>query len=229
MSDPVQPPFEQSHVLETTPRLRHPVFARLYPAMSGAMERGGMADRRRALLAGLSGTVVEVGAGDGRNFAHYPDAVTSVLAVEPEPHLRRRAEEAAERASVPIQVCDGLADRLPASTGSVDAVVVSLVLCSVPDQAAALGEVHRVLTSRGELRFLEHVRADGPGLARVQRFLDATVWPHLAGGCHTGRDTIAAIQAAGFTIHDLERFLFPQARTPSSFHALGRARPAEAT
>ena len=203
--------------------VHHPIFARLYPAMSAAMERGGMAERRRALLAGLTGAAVEVGAGDGLNFRHYPPAVTEVLAVEPEPHLRRLARAAASRAPVPVEVVDGLAERLPADDRSVDAVVVSLVLCSVGEQGAALREIHRVLRPGGQLRFLEHVRADTPGMARVQRVLDATIWPRLAGGCHTGRDTAAVIERSGFRIDRLDRFRFPDARTPSSSHILGTA------
>lgn len=201
----------------------HPIFARLYPVMGKAMERGGMDQRRQALLAGLAGEVVEVGAGDGLNFPHYPPAVTHVLAVEPEPHLRRLAGEAARQAPVPVEAVDGVAERLPCADASADVVVVSLVLCSVADQAAALQEIHRVLKPGGQLRFLEHVRADTPGLARVQRVLDATLWPRMAGGCHTGRDTAAAIERAGFTIESLERYLFPEARTPVSFHILGTA------
>lgn len=203
--------------------VHHPVFARLYPVVGKAMERGGMDQRRQELLSVLSGEVVEVGAGDGLNFPHYPPAVTHVLAVEPEPHLRGLAREAASHAPVPVEVVDGLAERLPCTDGSADAVVVSLVLCSVADQTAALREIRRVLKPGGRLRFLEHVRADTPGLVRVQRVLDATLWPRVAGGCHTGRDTAAAIERAGFTIQSLDRYLFPEARTPVSFHILGTA------
>jgi ubiquinone/menaquinone biosynthesis C-methylase UbiE len=201
----------------------HPIFARLYPTMGKAMERGGMDQRRRALLNDLTGEVIEVGAGDGLNFPHYPPTVTHVLAVEPEPHLRRLAREAANQAPVPVEVVDGLAERLPSADGSADAVVVSLVLCSVGDQATALREIHRVLRPGGQLRFLEHVRANTPGLVRVQRVLDATLWPRLAGGCHTGRDTAEAIERSGFTISRLDRYMFPDARTPISFHILGTA------
>lgn len=201
----------------------HPIFARLYPAMGKAMERGGMAERRRALLANLTGKVIEVGAGNGLNFQHYPPGVTQVLAVEPEPYLRSLARDAASQVPVPVEVVDGLAEQLPAEDGSADAVVVSLVLCSVGDQGLALREMHRVLKPGGQLRFLEHVRADTPGLARVQRVLDATVWPHLAGGCHTARDTVGTIEQSGFTIDRLDRSLYPEIRTPVSFHVLGTA------
>jgi ubiquinone/menaquinone biosynthesis C-methylase UbiE len=205
------------------PAVHHPLFARLYPAMAKAMERGGMAERRRSLLAGLSGPVLEVGAGDGLNLRRYPASVTRVLAVEPEPTLRRRAEAAAVRAPVSVDVADGLAEALPVADMSIKAAVVSLVLCSVADQDAALRELHRVIEPGGQLRFLEHVRAETSGMARVQRALDATIWPHLAGGCHTGRDTVGAIRRAGFEVERLDRFRFPDARTPSSFHVLGTA------
>jgi ubiquinone/menaquinone biosynthesis C-methylase UbiE len=199
--------------------VRHPIFARLYPRMAGAMDRGGMAEHRSALLAGLTGQVIEIGAGNGANFAHYPSAVTRVLAVEPEPRLRHLATTAAEHAPVPVQVVDGLADQLPADDASADAVVATLVLCSVPDQHTALREIRRVLTPDGRLHFLEHVRAPTPGMARAQRIMDATFWPHLAGGCHTGRDTTTALD-------HLTRFRFPDLNTPTSTHITGTARSA---
>jgi ubiquinone/menaquinone biosynthesis C-methylase UbiE len=151
--------------------------------------------------------------------------VTSVLAVEPETLLRQVARENAARAPIPVEVVAGVADRLPVEDESVDAVIYSLVLCSVTDQARALREGRRVLRRGGQIRFFEHVQGESAGLWRAQKLLDATVWPTLGGGCHCARDTRAAIESAGFTIGALERFRFPDTRLtlPTSPHILGRA------
>ena len=123
--------------------VKHPLFARAYARIAAHEDAHGGAENRQELLAGLSGRVVEVGAGVGSNFEHYPEAVTEVIAVEPEPYLRDKATAAAAAASVSVRVVDGLADALPLEDESVDAGVASLVLCSVPDQAAALAELRR--------------------------------------------------------------------------------------
>lgn len=187
--------------------VHHPLFARFYGLFSPAAEKAGTADHRQEVLAGLKGRIIEVGAGNGLNFSHYPPEVTEVLAVEPEPYLRHKALEAAAAAPVPVTVVDGAADSLPAETEAFDAAVASLMLCSVPDQDAALAEMHRVVRAGGQLRFYEHIRADEPRRARLQDRVDH-VWPHLMGGCHTGRDTVAAIERAGFVISSQRRFLF---------------------
>ena len=196
-------------------RKGHPLFARFYARVSPGMDTQGMAGYRQRALAGLAGSVVEVGAGNGLNFAHYPAEVAGVLAVEPDPYLRRIAREHAGRALVAVEIRDGVAERLPAADGSFDAAVVTLVLCSVADQRAVLAEVRRVVRPDGQLRFIEHVRADTPGLRRVQRVLDATVWPPLGGRCHVSRETLATIAGAGFTVVQSEAFRFPQSRIPS--------------
>jgi ubiquinone/menaquinone biosynthesis C-methylase UbiE len=202
--------------------VRHPVFARFYSrfVVPGIDRRGGTELRRRN-LAGLTGTVIEVGAGDGANFGLYPDTVERIVALEPEPYLRERA---ARHADERVELREETAEDLPLDDGEADAVVFSLVLCSV-DQDAALAQARRVLRSGGELRFLEHVQAPEPGaMRRVQRVLDATVWPHLFGGCHTGRDTVGAIERAGFTIVELERLTFPEgSRAPEAASIIGTA------
>jgi ubiquinone/menaquinone biosynthesis C-methylase UbiE len=204
---------------------RHPVFARVYPRIGHAAEQRGAAEQRKKLLAGLQGSVIEVGSGHGLNFPYYPEDVTQVLAVEPEPYLRGLAQRAAQSARVPIEVKDGVAEALPAADGEFDAAVASLVLCSVDDPRAALAEMVRVVRPGGELRSYEHVISNRPQMARVQRFADATIYPHLAGGCHAARDTGAAIREAGFQIEREERIAFkPGAFVPSIPHILVAAR-----
>lgn len=205
--------------------LPRPWFARFYARMSPRMETEGMAELRRELLADLAGRVVEVGSGNGLNFTHYPGAVTGVVAVEPEPRLRALALDAAAVAPVPVEVTPGIATRLPLPDGSVDAAVLCLVMCSFADRPRALAELRRVLRPGGTLRFLEHTRAATPGLRLAQRVADATVWPLLAGGCHTGTDPAALITDAGFTISAIRRLNFPERgpTTPASPHVLGTA------
>ncbi|MTE22180.1 methyltransferase domain-containing protein [Streptomyces sp. TRM43335] len=207
--------------------VRHPLFARYYARFAPALdERAGVGAHRTELSAGLSGRVVEVGAGSGLNFARYPPTVRRVVAVEPEPELRRLARDAASRAPVPVDVVPGTAEELPLDDGEFDAAVVSLVLCSVRDLERALAELRRVLRPGGELRFYEHVRARGPVGFLLQRALDRTVWPRLFGGCHTGRDPVAAIGAAGFVGVSHRRLRVPERGlpTPVSAHVLGGAR-----
>jgi SAM-dependent methyltransferase len=201
----------------------HPIFARLYAASSPGVERKGGAEHRAETLAGLTGRVIEVGAGNGLNFGHYPPAVTEVVAVEPEPYLRERAHEAARAAAAAVTVVDGVADALPAEDGAFDAAVASLVLCSVPDQAVALAELRRVVRPGGELRFYEHVVAEGRRGAVQRRLDDWGVWPRLSGGCHGARDTQAAISANGWSIERVRRFDF-KAGPITLPHIIGVAR-----
>ncbi|WFB06187.1 class I SAM-dependent methyltransferase [Streptomyces sp. LX-29] len=206
--------------------VHHPLFARCY-ARVGALadRRAGVAEVRRELLAGLSGRVIEIGAGSGLNFPHYPGTVSEVVAIEPERHLRQLAVQAGVRAQVPVDVVPGTAEALPVKSEAFDAAVVSLVLCSVRDPGRALAELLRVLRPGGELRFFEHGRAEGRALALTQRALDRTVWPLLFGGCHTAREPLALIEAAGFEVTDHRRLRVPPGRVtlPSSPCVLGVA------
>ncbi|MFC8829048.1 class I SAM-dependent methyltransferase [Streptomyces sp. NPDC057137] len=206
--------------------VHHPVFARYYARASVAADaHAGIAAHRAELLTGLSGRVVEIGAGNGLNFAHYPAAVSEVVAVEPERSLRQLAVEAAMRAKVSVDVLPGTAEALPVEDQGFDAAVASLVLCTVRDVPKALAEIRRVLRPGGELRFFEHGLAAERGLARVQRVLDRTVWPRLMGGCHTARDTLAAIREAGFEFGAYRSLRVPDPgpRTPTSPCVLGVA------
>jgi ubiquinone/menaquinone biosynthesis C-methylase UbiE len=183
----------------------HPLFAR-FAAFIASREGDVERDYRRETLAGLQGRVVEIGSGSGPNFPYYPDSVTELVSVEPEEHLRTKALEAARASGRPVRVVDAVAERLPFEDGSFDAAVAVLVLCSVPDQPAALAELHRVLRPGGELRFYEHVIGSSRRLATVQRAL-APGLAKVFGGCRADRDTGAAITAAGFRIERCRRFL----------------------
>ncbi|WP_030777425.1 class I SAM-dependent methyltransferase [Streptomyces sp. NRRL S-920] len=205
--------------------VHHPVFARFYARQSVAVEPV-ISAHRKELLAGLCGRVIEVGAGNGLNFAHYPGAVCEVVAIEPERVLRQLAVSAALRADVPVDVVPGTAEALPVKSEAFDAAVASLVLCSVRDVRRALGELRRVLRPGGELRFFEHGRAPGALMAATQRVLDRTVWPPLFGGCHVARDPLAALREAGFELGAYRRVLVPAKgpRLPTSYCVLGTAR-----
>lgn len=201
--------------------VRHPLFARLYMRTATNAEDG----YRRELLDGLAGQVIEVGCGHGLNFPFYPEAVDRVLAVEPEGVLRAAATEAAPHAPVAIEVVEGVASQLPAADGAFDAAVASLVLCSVPDQQRALTELRRVIRPGGELRFYEHVVSQGTVARGLQRLADATLWPRVSGNCHLTRDTLPAIEQAGFEIQSSRRFGFsPGPPVPPIPHILGVAR-----
>jgi ubiquinone/menaquinone biosynthesis C-methylase UbiE len=205
------------------PEVRHPVFARVFDRLSRVMERD-VGEHRTQMLTGLTGRVLEVGAGNGINFGHYPATVGEVVAVEPESYLRGKAERAAIAARVRVTVIAGNADALPFAPASFDAAVASLVLCSVSCPAVALAEIRRVLKPGGELRFMEHVVSDNPAKARVQRAGDDSgLWPRIAGGCHCSRNTVAEINAAGFVIERCGPYDVGPAWMPTNPHVAGRA------
>jgi ubiquinone/menaquinone biosynthesis C-methylase UbiE len=204
-------------------RVRHPIFARVYTRLGARADAKGCAEHRRELLAGLTGRVLELGAGHGLNFPYYPASVSEVVAIEPEDYLREHAQKAAATAAVAVTVVDAVANQLPFADKTFDAAVASLVLSSVPDQATALAELRRILRPGGELRFYEHVRPNNPRTARVWQWADDhSIYPRIAGGCHAGRDTEAAIRAADFTIETCRRFPFKGGPVTSP-HILGIA------
>jgi SAM-dependent methyltransferase len=185
------------------------LFARYYDRAMAASEAAGLADRRRRLLAGASGRVLELGAGTGLNLAHYPPGIEQLVLTEPEAPMLARLRERAAGHDPPATVVGAPAERLPAADASVDTVVTTLTLCTVDDLAAALREVHRVLAPGGRLLFLEHVRAGDERLARRQDLL-APLWLRVAHGCHCNRATLAAIEAAGLVPHDVEHDRMPR-------------------
>jgi ubiquinone/menaquinone biosynthesis C-methylase UbiE len=201
----------------------HPIFAAFFDRMSRSVEKRGMGALRRELLASAEGRVVEIGAGTGLNFAHYPASVTEVIATEPDPHMLRRAREAASRAGARIRVEQTTGDAIPVENGSVDTVVATLVFCTIPDPAASLAEIRRVLKPGGRMLFLEHVRAEDARLARWQDRIQP-VWTFFGAGCHPNRDTPAAIERAGFELERMERFDFSPNMVVDKPHAQGAAR-----
>jgi SAM-dependent methyltransferase len=208
---------------EDLDKLQHPKFAEMYIKQSPGADRRGASEHRARLLAGLSGRVVEVGAGNGRNFPHYPPGVTEVVAVEPDATFRLKAEEVAAASGRPVKVVPGHADALPIEDCWADVVVFSLVLCSVPDQATSLAEAARVLAPGGHIRYYEHVRSLGSVRGRLQDLIQP-LWTWKAAGCHPNRATDESIRAAGFTITEQEEIPFAFGPfTPKIRHIVGRA------
>jgi SAM-dependent methyltransferase len=207
----------------TTVTVDHPFFARIWPTIA-AHETEQMREFRRENLAGLSGRVLEVGAGTGTNFALYPDSVEHVVAVEPEQRLVERARTAAAGADVPVVVANRTVESFSAAE-PFDAVVCSLVLCSVAEPDSVLRQIFSLLRPGGQLRYLEHVASRGIR-GRFQQLVDATIWPRLAGNCHTHRDTESSIRAAGFEVEVArnEHALPAWVPLPVSEFTLGRAR-----
>jgi ubiquinone/menaquinone biosynthesis C-methylase UbiE len=201
-------------------KVGHPIFAALYDPVGASAERRWMGGRRRRLLAGARGAVLEIGGGTGANLAHYRN-VDRVTIAEPDPFMRNRIGPKLDEARVPVEVSAAGAEALPYPDGSFDTVVSTLVLCTVPDQEAALDEVRRVLRPGGRLLFIEHVRAAGSA-ARWQDRLEP-LWRRLLGGCHPNRDTVAAIEEAGFEIETFESFYPPDPLSALMPHVQGSA------
>lgn len=180
---------------------RRRLFAASYTRIDGRLRRA--TDLARSHLVGdLTGEILEVGAGTGLNFAYYA-AEARVVATDLNEHMLVRARPEAKRAAatIELQLADAMA--LPFTDGRFDAVVATLVMCSVPDQQTALSEIRRVLKPGGVLRILEHVRSDKRSVATIQHIV-SPAWSVICDGCHLDRDTVAAVHAAGFEIEAVE-------------------------
>lgn len=213
----------------TGPKVNHPIWSRFLARFMGDIEEKGNADYRRENLVGVTGRVIELGAGTGLNFTHYPLEVTELVAAEPDAYMRERAVNAAPGAPIPVTVVDWPAEALDVPDASFDVGVACLVLCCVGDQRRALDELFRVIRPGGELRYYEHVRADTPGLARVQAVSDRIGMPRVLGNEHFARRTEQAIRAAGFQVERERRFRFQPSPLDfiSASHVLGVARRPE--
>ena len=188
------------------------LMATFYDRLIEQSEAACLRDWRRDLLAGVTGRVLEVGAGTGLNVPYYTSNVTRLVLSEPEPHMRAKVQSRLAAAlPADVELSDATLDHLPMPDQSFDAVVSTLVLCSVPDLAQALEEIRRVLAPGGRLVFLEHVGAeDRPDRLKWQRRVEP-LWKALAGNCHLTRRTELAIKRAGFDIVQIQRESFRKA------------------
>lgn len=187
-----------------------PLFARGYDRFNRVVEDAGLREKRRALLARAQGRTLEIGAGTGINLELYPDSVTELVLTEPDSHMRQQLQKRLTAVGRRAEVVDAGGERLPFPDASIDTAVATLVLCTIPDPEAVLGEVARVLKPAGRLLFLEHVRAEDPKTARWQDRLERP-WSWFGRGCHPNRDTLAVIEASALEVADVERDQMPKA------------------
>lgn len=187
------------------------MFSAFYDRAFAASEEAGLRSMRRELLCKARGRVLELGSGTGLNLELYPrEGLDSLTLTEPDPHMFKQLRPRAEKNCPGADLVQAGAEDLPFADDSFDTVVVTLVLCTVPDQPAALREISRVLAPGGQLLFLEHVRANHPDLARWQDRLEKP-WRFLGDGCHCNRDTVATIEASPFEVEQVERGELPKA------------------
>jgi ubiquinone/menaquinone biosynthesis C-methylase UbiE len=179
-------------------------FAAVYDPLSARHEEKFGAELKRKLLANARGRVLEIGVGTGLSFPHYPREVEELVGIEPSEPMLRRARRRAAGLGREVKLVQAPAEALPFEDRSFDTVVTLAVLCSVDDPPRALAEIRRVLRPGGRFVFLEHVRADDAQLARRQDRYERP-WGWFTCGCHPNRDTLAAIEAAGFEVVELER------------------------
>jgi ubiquinone/menaquinone biosynthesis C-methylase UbiE len=201
--------FYQRYVL---PRLTHL-----------AMRQKQLLPFRQRIVGAAEGRVLEVGVGSGLNFPIYGATVTSVIGLESSPELLRLARPRASAAAVPVALLDASAEAIPLDNGSIDTIVTTWTLCTIPNPQRALAEMRRVLKPAGALLFVEHGRAPEPGIARWQDRLDP-LWSRLAGGCHLNRKMDDLISGSGFRIEAMENARLPGPRT-HTFLYQGRAKP----
>jgi ubiquinone/menaquinone biosynthesis C-methylase UbiE len=185
-------------------------FAALYDRAFQATEEAGLREMRRQTLSGATGRTIDIGAGTGANLELFPTQVTELVMAEPDPHMVKRLRAKLPGAAAEAQVVEAPAESLPFEDSSFDTVAFTLVLCTVPNPAAALAEAARVLRPDGKLLFLEHIRSEDAGLARWQDRLEKP-WRFLADGCHCNRDTVATIEASPFSVEQVEQGELPKA------------------
>lgn len=199
------------------------LFAVAYDPVMGALERGRLGAKRRELLAGLTGDIVELGAGTGANLRHLPASVEHVTAVEPDPAMAERLRARAASLGRDVEVVEAPAEDLPFPDHSVDVLVTTLVLCTVRDPDAVVAEMHRVLRDDGQLIVLEHVVDPVAARARLQRRL-TPAWRVVSRGCHLDRDTRDTLARGGFDVSEVTPWQLSD-RGPTVAAVTGVARP----
>jgi SAM-dependent methyltransferase len=185
-------------------------FSALYDRCMSGTEEAGLHEMRRSLLSSARGRTIELGAGTGANLDLYPEGVTELVLAEPGAHMMAQLRPKLAESPRSAELVEASAEELPFEDSSFDTAVFTLVLCTVPNPQQALAEAARVLKPGGRLLFVEHVRAEEPGLARWQDRLEGP-WRFLADGCHCNRDTVANIEASPFTLDRVEHDRLPKA------------------
>jgi ubiquinone/menaquinone biosynthesis C-methylase UbiE len=176
-----------------------------------AMRNRRLVPYRRRVLEAAHGRVLELGVGSGLNLPFYPTATREILALEPSPRLTAWAKDAAARAAQPVRFIDASAESIPLESASIDTVVTTWTLCTIPGASAALAEARRVLAPGGQLLFVEHGGAPDQGVRRWQDRV-TPAWRRIAGGCHLNRPIAALIEDAGFALERLETGYAPGPR-----------------
>jgi ubiquinone/menaquinone biosynthesis C-methylase UbiE len=186
------------------------LFAAVYDRGLKGTEDAGLREMRRETLHAARGRTIDLGAGIGANLELYPDAVSELVLAEPDPHMAKRLRQKLAESGRQAEPIEASAESLPFEDSSFDTAVFTLVLCTVPNPEVALAEAARVLKPGGRLLFVEHVRANSPGLARWQDRLEKP-WRFIGDGCHCNRDTVANIEASPLTVDRVERGKLPKA------------------
>lgn len=181
----------------------HPVVAALYDLLMVPNDWMGLRRQRARLAEAATGRVLEMGVGTGLNLVHFTNA-TEIVGIDPDPHMLKRAARRAPRAPCPVHLELLAGEDMHFPTDEFDTVVISLILCTIPDPAMALREAHRVLKPDGSLIFLEHIRSPHQNTARFQDWI-TPYWQRVSGGCHPNRSTLETIACTGFEITRLWR------------------------
>ncbi len=176
---------------------------------------GPITKQRAKIVPRARGTVLEIGIGSGQNLPHYnPAHVDKIIGVDPDDYIWKRSAARREACTIPIERIGLSGEAIPLCDDLADTVVVTYSLCTIPDPVAALSEMKRIVKPGGEILFCEHGKAPDAGVHQWQNRIDP-VWKYIAGGCHSGRDIPALLQAAGLTLTDLQQMYIPGPRVLS--------------